>query len=258
MIEMKSMMVPKQTKITMTVWEDLFNAFNKKLDGCFIKRDAFLNHIIYRELDTLQRGLKGRKNSPEARRLVTSELSQLGTKKINVVVDKEVAEKLNKIVKDHNLARDAFINRLLLLLTFPDKTLAEMFSVNLNPEAIDVHGTDLEMRPKGFGEALPNLFNDPNSFLQEELEINAAEYDTDPEGNIYTSELKRVGIKGIDKTGRFLIGLSCYLDDSRVPNTDAWKKRQEELKQELKDLEDFDLDFLTIPTLDKDDKTGEG
>ena len=241
-------MAPNKTKITMTVWEDLFNAFNKKLDGCFIKRDAFLNHIICRELDTLKRGLNGRKNSPAARRHVTSELKRLGTKTINVVVDKEVAEKLNKIVKDHNLARDAFINRLLLLLTFSDKALAKMFSIDLNPHATEVNGTDLEMRPRGFGEALPNLFNDPNSFIQEELEINAVDYGYDREGNIYTTELKRIRIKGIDETGRFLIGLSCYLDDSNVPNTDAWKKKQEEIKQELKELEDFDFgSFFSTP-----------
>lgn len=245
-------MASKQTKITMTVWEDLFNAFNKKLNGCFIKRDAFLNHIICKELDTLKRGLNGRKNSPAARRYVISELKRLGTKTINVVVDKEIAEKLNKIVKDHNVARDAFINRLLLLLTFPDKALAKVFSIDLNPYATEVHGADLEMRPKGFGEALPNLFNDPNSFVQEELELNASDYD-DLEGNIYTTKLKKIDIKGIDERGQYLIGLSCYLDDSDVPGTEAWKKQQEKLKQDLKDLEDLDLASISdlFSSLDK-------
>ena len=202
--------------------------------------------LIDRELDTLKRGLHGRKNSSAARRHITSELKRLGTKTINVVVDKEVAEKLNKIVKDHNLARDAFINRLLLLLSFPDKALAGMFDIDLNPNTTEVHGANIEMRPKGFRDALSNLFNDPNLFVQEELVLNSSEYGVAPEGNIYTKKLKKIGIRGIDEKGRFLIGLSCYLDDSNVPGTDAWKKKQDEVKQELKALEDFDFDGLFL------------
>jgi|GEM_PF-1053455 len=230
------MTVPTQTKITITVWERLFDGFSKTLDSCFIKRDAFLNHIIYKELHTLERDLGNSKNSAAARRYITSELHALGTKKINVVVDKSVAERLNNIVKKHNLSRDGFINRLLFLLALPDKALAKIFGVELTRNASYIDDVDLELQPRGFKEGLTHLLEDPNYYIQAELD---AYFGTDDEfklkRNIYTKTLKPAPIVNLPERDGFLLGLSCYLEDSEVPNTDAWKEKQ-------KALNDFDTD----------------
>lgn len=239
----------------MTVWEDLFSLFSNKLDGCFIKRDAFLNHVISVELDNLKKGLKGRKNSVHAKKHIASNLSELGTKTINVVVDKQVAKDLNSIVKEHNLVRDAFINRLLLLLSFPDNIISYMFDVRLvqvverfNPEHNYV---DMDPPPRTFIDALEFIQSSPNRYIQDELDLLYEDDSTDLQGNLYTKSLdvesiieRLEGSKQRDFFQRLedhAAALSCYLEDSaEIPNTTAWKKNQEaidKLKSLFKDLD---------------------
>lgn len=253
-------MVPEhqQTKITMTVWEDLFTLFSKKLDSCFIKRDAFLNHIIRVELDNLKKGLAGRKNSLEAKRYISSKIKDLETKTINVVVDKDVAKDLNSIVREHNLVRDAFINRLLLLLSFPEVLLSHMFDVQLTRVVDDVE-LELESPARTFIDSLTFTLNAPNFYIQKELDIRYGANNEDLQSNLYTKAIDLLGI--IEKTPddrqrefflkmhNSLIAFSCYAEDSEVPNTDAWKEKQnlELAKARLDDV----LKGLDLPNLVK-------
>lgn len=241
-----------KTKITMTIWDDLFNHFSKRLDSCFIKRDAFLNHAIRVEVDHLTKGLAGLKNSPEAKKYISASLKGMGTKTINVVVDKEVAEALNKVVKKHNLVRDAFINRLLLLLSFPQPAIKYFFGVELRSEISvhDEHKTtyhDMGELPRTFGDALEEIQKSPNFYIQEELNIHFDS--TDLEGNIYLKNLDMYPIEAIQKHSsdrtRKILGtlhdnlsaLSCYLDDVNVPGTDAYKSAHTKANQTLDDLD---------------------
>lgn len=240
----------KQTKIAMTVWEDLFSLFSNKLDRCFIKRDAFLNHVISVELDNLKKGLEGRKNSVHAKKHIASNLRDLGTKTINVVVDKQVAKDLNSIVKEHNLVRDAFINRLLLLLSFPDDIISYMFDVRLT-QAVEGADMDPPPLPRTFIDALEFIQSSPNRYIQDELDILYEADSTDLQGNIYTKTLDIDSIIELLEDGKqrdffqkmknHAAALSCYLEDSaEVPNTAAWKRVQKALDA-LGSLELIDL-----------------
>lgn len=105
-----------QTKMTVKIYEPLFKSFDDQMNRLCIKRDAFLNHMIKRETPNLAKELDGRRLSPSARRYISGSLKRMGTRTVNVVVDKETAEALNAVVDASNIVRDAFINRLIMFL----------------------------------------------------------------------------------------------------------------------------------------------
>jgi len=229
-------MAHPQTKITVKVWKDLLRIFDQRLASCFIRRDAFLNHMISNQLPDLRQGVEGRKQSPEARRYISGELKRLDTTPINVVVDKEVASQLNAIVKEHNLVRDAFINRLMLLLSFPDQFLRALFG-------IDIAHDSIERLPDGFSDVISEIYDNPTYRMSASLE---EWYGPDAHlgANIYTRPLDTTIIPDLNKKDGFPSGLMCYLEDVNVPNTEAWKKKRAELEEREFDLDSIDLDSL--------------
>ena len=105
-----------QTKITVKIYEPLLRDFDRQIDKLFIKRDAFLNAMIKEEVQHLAREMEGKRLTPSAKRHIAGELKRMGTTQVNVVVDKATADALNGIVETSNLVRDAFMNRLIMLL----------------------------------------------------------------------------------------------------------------------------------------------
>lgn len=116
----------ESTKITININKTLLEQFSNGLDRCFIKRDAFLNNLISIEVDRFDEEMEGVKQSKKARKYLIENLKRSGTKAINVVVDKSVALRLNAIIKKHGMSRDCFVNRLLLLSTFPEGAKYEL------------------------------------------------------------------------------------------------------------------------------------
>lgn len=113
----------EQTKITVKVESNLFRAFMHKINCLFIKRDAFLNQIIKIETEHLKVDLAGKKLTSKANRYISNDLKRRGTTSVNIVVDKDVANLLNEVVAEANIVRDAFINRVILLLIGNDSVL---------------------------------------------------------------------------------------------------------------------------------------
>ena len=105
-----------QTKITVKIFEPLLKDFERQIEALFIKRDAFLNSVIQEEIKHLARDMQGKKLSSKANRYISGELKRLGAKQVNIVVDQSTADALNVVVKETNIVRDAFFNRLILLL----------------------------------------------------------------------------------------------------------------------------------------------
>jgi len=196
-----------QTKITVKIYEPLLKAFNEKIEDNFIKRDAFLNHMLKSEVSHLAEEMKGLKLSGCARRYISGELKRLGTKTINVVVDKETSEKLQSVVKQTNMVRDAFVNRLILLLLSPDGFL-EM--LDLPNEIEDKYFSSAEKMPTSPMKGIESIVFDPLFYLRLETEQQGK--------GLYLLELSPK-----------LMGLSCYINNSGVPGTDEYKKENEAL-----------------------------
>lgn len=216
-----------ETKITVKVYRPLIEDFNVRVDALLLRRDAFLNATIAREVPRLARDLEGKVNTKAANRYIAGELKRLGTIPVNMVVDKTTAEALNQVVKQHNLVRDAFINRLLLMLRGGHQLLTRL---NL---AEFVNGSEFQwscVEPMQTSplKALEDVHKDPLLYLRESCE-----------------ERHKVGLYLLDFPQR-LAGFTCYLDNALVPGTAEHATSRQELELFLDQLGTLEREAFEI------------
>lgn len=211
-----------QTKMTVKIYEPLFKSFDDQMNRLCIKRDAFLNHMIKRETPNLAKELDGRRLSSSARRYISGSLKRMGTRTVNVVVDKETADALNAVVDASNIVRDAFINRLIMFLRSAD-TVLDYFGM---PKFIVPSDFDdwYEPMPTSPIKAMEAVFMDPLYYLR-----------------IAAEERFDRGLYLLDMPEKF-VGLSCYLDDSSVPGTKEYEEFMELGELMLKALDNSEND----------------
>lgn len=209
------------TKITVKIYEPLLRDFDRQIDALFIKRDAFLNAMLREELPRLKEDVAGRRNSAAAKRHISGELKRLGTRSVNVVVDKATSEALNAIVEESNIVRDAFVNRLIMMLRSSSQLLRWLDL----PEFItgSAYSGGVEPMPTSPMKALESVHSDPLYYLRAACE-----------------ERHGTGLYLIDLPAK-LAGFACVLDDSMVPGTKAHEeaaREAEEMLSALASLED--------------------
>lgn len=207
------------TKITVKIWEQQLAAFDQGIDALFIKRDAFLNHMIKVETSHLAKDLGARRLSPLGNRYIAGELKRLGTKPVNIVVDKATANDLNEVVSATNIVRDAFVNRLILLLRAPD-ALLKFWELPLNVRAGDAVDSPSTSPLK----LIKEVYGDPLYYLRDAAE-------TRHKVGLYTAWLPPA-----------LVGLECFVDDDRVPGTEQYKKNEKELGELMRALESVEAE----------------
>lgn len=222
-----------QTKITVKIYEPLLRDFDRQLDALFIKRDAFLNNMIKMEVQHLAADMEGKRMSTSAKRYVAGELKRLGTVQVNITVDKSTADDLNSVVEVSNIVRDAFINRLIMLLRSSHQLLTYLEL----PEFITGSAYDsyVEPMPTSPLKAIEAVHSDPLFYL-------------------------RVGCQERHQTGLYLLdlppklaGFACYLEDALVPGTDAHSQRQRDVDAMLEELAVLESDVFQKPAI----RTGE-
>ncbi|MHB0990286.1 MAG: hypothetical protein ACYC0M_03280 [Burkholderiales bacterium] len=205
-----------QTKITVKIFEPLLKNFDKQIETLFIKRDAFLNRVLQEELKHLARDMQGKKMSSKANRYISGELKKLGTKQVNIVVDQSTADELKDIVNDTNIVRDAFFNRLILLL----RSNTDLLKYLDLPAFIN--GSEfksvIDPMPTSPLQAMLEVLNDPLYYLREGAE-----------------ERLKTGLYLIELPPK-LVGFTCYLDDAQVPGTEAYKQSQIDAETMLEQL----------------------
>ncbi len=215
-----------QTKITVKIFEPLLKGFDHQIDRLFIKRDAFLNHIIKAEVAHLAEEMAGKRLSSKARQYVSQQLKKMGTKTVNVVVDKDTANALNAVVGQCNMVRDAFLNRLIIFLRSSAPLLShlELPHFIVRSEFDSVY-EEMPTSPLGSMEAVTA---DPFYYLR----ISVAErYNT----GLYLLDLPKK-----------LIGFSCFIDDSQVPGTREYAESMMRSDELLKELGSFELDAFAV------------
>jgi len=112
----------QNTKISVGVVTTLFHDWQAQLEECFMKRDAFLEHVLRCELEHLSADLAGKRNSEEAKAYISHSLRRLGgarslaIKPRSFKISKATADALRALEHEHNLVRDALFNRLIVLM----------------------------------------------------------------------------------------------------------------------------------------------
>lgn len=207
-----------KTKITAKIFLPLINNFNEQLSALHIKRDSFLNSMLKSEIKYLAAEMKDKKLSKKAKQYISGELKRMGTDKletVNIVVDKDLADELNRIVESSNLVRDAFINRLILLLRSSDEFLSFM-ELPISLSASDFNAAEyMACSPL---KTIESVMTDPLYYLR-----------------IAADERFGKGLYELELPSGF-IGFSCYIDDDLVPGTVAYNEQLKTSEALLKEL----------------------
>ncbi|MFZ2987000.1 hypothetical protein, partial [Ideonella sp.] len=233
-------------KITVQIWQRAAQRLEETLrDACF-RRDAYLAKVIENELAWLDHEVSI-PNSPEANRYVTQELAKLPRKAVTMRLPQALVERLAEICERKRIVRDAFFNRLFLLLVADAKTVDQLLF--LGDDCQDWR-RDLWSNHKNDTDAfLENgLFplraaHDPLWAIRMGLEIWNDEFGgyekwIDPIGGREILVNRTLGgaptpIASIYATpfsitfnnhpGSSLLGMSCHLPDRLVPDSEAAK-----------------------------------
>ncbi|MCA3061742.1 MAG: hypothetical protein ING69_13740 [Rhodocyclaceae bacterium] len=204
----------EMTKITVVRYPKIWNAFSARLDGAFIRRDAFLDQMISREIRHAKEDLSGRVQSQAAARHIKKSLKSLIEKRgggisprISINLQKSTAADLNAMCAQHNMNRDAFLNRLVWLLLAPDSLLKRM---GLSSSTDNLRYPQFPVGPIA---ALEELQLDPLFYMRHEcFEENGC--------GLYSFPL------GQKLDGQEIAPFACYLPDEDVPRTKAYRKKK--------------------------------
>ena len=107
-------------KISVKIWRPIIDKLDQKLDAACLRRDAYLNKVLENELPWLDSEVS-LANSPAAQAFVAARLDQLDRKLVSLTLRPELIEQLNDICQRKRIVRDAFFNRLFLLLALKPK-----------------------------------------------------------------------------------------------------------------------------------------
>ena len=205
-------------KISFKVPPGLWENFSKQAGSLFLARAPFLNHMISKEAKELAADLAGKRLSLRAKRHISGMLKQQGAKSVNIEVEESTAAALNKVIQEGNLVRDAFLCRMIIFLRGSD-WLLNYLEVPLEAQGGGGH----EAMPSSPMKALEAVRDDPLYYIR-------------------STVLKswKCGIYAI-RLPDSLDWSACYLEDSEVPGTKAFKKDRQEMAEafELQEREAF-------------------
>ena len=233
MHSMATKTIPR-TKLTVRIWGHLFNLLEEWVEACGFRRDTFLEKIIGHEVGLLGDELP-QSNSDAARAHIEHHLKLMfksGHKQMSLSMSADVAEELASICKDKNVPREAFLNRLIMLLVekpeFLDRHFFGLYDVNdarsLRIDVTNEYGQSAELESR-FA-PLPMIaavVADPFGLYRAMLEIRSVE-----QGKSYT-------LYGLQMPHPSLLGLNCYLPDDSVPGTPEFNAAKS-AEKEMEDL----------------------
>ncbi|AWI76219.1 hypothetical protein CEW83_14175 [Parazoarcus communis] len=232
------------TKISVQIWKPIIQKLNVKLENACLRRDAYLKKILDFELSRLDEEVSI-PNSKESFDYVSKELDALDTKLVSLSLSDDLVEKMNDIFKRKMIVRDAFFNRLFLLLAASPRVIDQL----LFPAVESEWRADLWAEADHYRDAIQSGFYplEPQSnpfwairagfecYREEQdlfdyveptsgktIQVQRTVFDeVAPAASLYTT------VFGMKIGGYGLLGLSCYLPDSAIPGSSASKKLNE-------------------------------
>ncbi len=205
---------PTMTKITVKFYAPMFRQFEAAIARVMLLRDNYIDHMISAELEHVEEDLKGKRNSEVARRHIASALKRMGGAEAGVCVTasikirKSTAASLRKVVKKHNLCRDALLNRLLAYLHGYPEWMADMLlATRLSDIPSQAGVQDMPASPL---EAIEESLVDPLYYLRADCHHH-----------------QDVGLYEAGAQPKWH-GFACYLDDAAVPGTKAYVKQMQD------------------------------
>lgn len=213
-----------RSKLTIRVWERLFNLLEDRTEKICQRRDALLERVIAHEIDYLRKDLP-EPNSAVARAHIEHHLKLLlqgSSKQISLSLSPTTAEKLDTVCRKKNVPREAFLNRVILFLVakpgFIDRAFFDLDAKTaheIRTEIKNEFGLNLELA-NGFAPLpmIADILADPFWGYREMTEKVSKDA-----GETYT-------FYGMPLRQENLMGLNCYVPDSVIPGTPAYHETQ--------------------------------
>jgi hypothetical protein len=233
-------------KITVKIWRPIMDKLDEKIGAACLRRDAYLNKVLDVELGYLDEEVSI-PNSQASYNYVFEKLDRLDRKLVSLALPSELTERLNNICKLKCIVRDAFFNRIFLLLAASPKVVNALLFGNQG----DRWRANVWADNKNDGQFFQDQFYplepmiDPFWAIREGLKMYANDGGLEdyieptsgksiqvkrditgtiaPADNIYTTIFEQK-VRDND-----LLGLSCYMPDWRIPDHGAEQEHRAKL-----------------------------
>jgi hypothetical protein len=240
-------------KISVKIWRPIIDKFDEKIEAACLRRDAYLNKVLEVELAWLDEEVSI-PNTPASYDYVFDRLDGLDRKLVSLALRPDLVARLNEICGRKHIVRDAFFNRLFLLLAASQNVVDTL----LFGTVADEWRTEVWSQNKHDGPFFQNGFYplepmiDPFWAIRNGLEMYAT--DAGLEDYIEPTSGKKILVKR-DLTGvvspadnlyttifeqkvrdNDLLGLSCYMPDWRIPGQGVEQEYRAKLDELLADL----------------------
>lgn len=117
-------------KVAVKVWRPALDKLDAKMAKACLRRDAYLTQLLDAELEYLDSEVVT-ENSEAARAYVARKFDLIPDKKlVTFVMRSDVVERMNEICKRKRIVRDAFLNRILLLLAASHNTFERFLGLD--------------------------------------------------------------------------------------------------------------------------------
>lgn len=241
------------SKISVRIWRPIIKKLDDKLNAACLRRDAYLAKVLDVELDHLDREVAVA-NSEASFDYVFKELDQFDRKLVSLALPATLTKRIGEVCARKRIVRDAFFNRLFLLLAASPATIDSLLFGVVGPEwratvwsdykhegpffqngfyplepSIDPFwavraGLDHYAEAEGLGEHLDPV---TGQTIRGTMTLSGRVL---PADSLYTTWFPQ-------SVGRIkLVGMSCYLPDWRVPGHEAEAKEQAKLDELLADM----------------------
>ena len=241
-------------KISVRIWRPIIDKLDEKMDAACLRRDAYLNKVLERELDWLDEEVSI-PNSPASYEFVFEQLDPLNRKLVSLALPSELTARLNDICARKRIVRDAFFNRLFLLLAASPKVIDTLLFGSVadewRREVWSENKHDGPFFQNGFYPLEPMI--DPFWAIRSGLEMYAGDAGLEdyvepasgrairvkreltgeaaPADSLYTTVFEQKA------QSHSLLGMSCYLPDWRIPGHGSAVVHQAKLDELLGVLE---------------------
>ena len=242
-------------KISVKIWRPIIGKLEAKIETACLRRDAYLTKVLEVELDWLDHEVSI-PNSQASYDYVFDRLDRLDRKLVSLALPSELTARLNDICSRKCIVRDAFFNRLFLLLAVEPQVVDALLFGNIGKawrtEVWSENKNDGPFFQNGFYPLEPAI--DPFWAIRNGLELYTNE--AAPQEYVEPTSGKSIRVAR-DFTGEVapadslytkvfeqklrdnndLLGLSCYLPDWRIPGHSAEEEHRAKLDELLADLE---------------------
>ena len=237
-------------KISVKIWRPILDKLDEKLESACLRRDAFLSMLLKGEVELLDQEVSI-PNSQESYDYVFRELDKFDRKLVSLALPLEISARLNEVCATKRIVRDAFFNRLFLLLAAKQSLIDELIFPAVADEWRREVWREVKDDATFFQDSFYPLGNiiDPfwairmgidlyaeGNVLEDYVEpttgktvkvsrdplTNAIE----PATSLYTTAFRRKVGDNLN-----LLGLSCYLPDWEIPGTVAEQAYRSQLDE---------------------------